>query len=305
MHSRSVPGAPAPAFSAVPRERHDVSTTFTAMASPCGVLVDTADALLGAAVGDWVKTEALRIEMKFSRYRPSVVTRINEHAGGEIEVDQETADLIDYAALCHRLSEGRFDITSGVLRRIWRFDGTGTLPTPREVDEALEFVGWNRVQWRRPLLRLAPGMELDFGGIGKEYAVDQALALVRKRTLAPVLINLGGDLRVTGPRRDGAPWRVAIENVDRVGCSAGLLDLTHGAIATSGTTHRYLEQDGIRYGHVLNPQSGWPIDDAPKSITVHADTCTEAGQLAKFALLRGAGAEAFLATEQVRAWCIR
>lgn len=287
------------------REGQDSSTTFTAMASPCVVLVDTSDRALGAAVGDWVKSEALRIEIKYSRYRPSIVTHINEHAGDEVEVDEETADLIDYAALCHGLSEGLFDITSGVLRRVWKFDGHGRLPAPEQVEEALRFVGWHRVQWNRPRLRLEPGMEIDFGGIGKEYAVDQALAMLRCRTPAPVLVNFGGDLRVNGPRRDGAPWRVAIEDVDHLGDSAGLLELFNGAVATSGNTHRYFEKNGIRYGHVLNPKSGWPIQQAPKSITVHADTCTEAGQLAKLALLRGAGAEEFLETEQVRAWCIR
>ncbi|MEP6885277.1 MAG: FAD:protein FMN transferase [Gammaproteobacteria bacterium] len=287
------------------RERKDLSTNFTAMASPCVVLVDSSDSLLGEAVGDLVKSEALRIEMKFSRYRPSVVTHINEHAGDAVLVDEESADLLDYAALCYRLSEGLFDITSGVLRRVWKFDGTGTLPTSARVQQALEFVGWHRVRWNRPVLQLAPGMEIDFGGIGKEYAVDRALALVQKRTPVPVLVNLGGDLRVTGLRHDGAPWRVVIEDVDRLGSSAGLLELSHGAIATSGNTHRFLEKDGIRYGHVLNPKSGWPIDEAPRSITVHADTCTEAGQLAKLALLRGAGAEQFLEFEQVRAWCIR
>lgn len=287
------------------RERKDVSTTFTAMASPCVVLVDTSDTLLAAAVGDWVKSEALRIEMKFSRYRPSVVTHINEHAGEAIEVDKETADLIDYAALCYRLSEGLFDITSGVLRRIWKFDGSGMVPSPAAVAQTLNSVGWHRVAWNRPLLRLAPGMEIDFGGIGKEYAVDQALTLVKNRTVTPVLVNFGGDLRISGPRHDGAPWAIAIENVDVPGTSAGLIEFLHGAIATSGSTHRYFKEDGICYGHVLNPLTGWPLHDAPRSVTVHADTCTEAGQLAKFALLRGADAEIFLEAEQVRAWCIR
>jgi thiamine biosynthesis lipoprotein len=280
-------------------------TQFTAMASPCVVLVDTPDQALGAEVGEIVKTEAVRIEAKFSRYRPSVVTHINEHAGRPVEVDAETAGLIDYAALCYRLSEGRFDITSGVLRRAWKFDGSGLAPTEDQVRDALRFVGWQRVIWRKPTLQLAAGMEIDFGGIGKEYAVDRALELAKAHSSAAVLVNLGGDLRVSGPRQDGSVWRVAIEDVDRAGSAAGLLELAHGALATSGDAHRHVLKNGVRYGHILNPQTGWPLVDAPRSVTVHADTCTEAGLLAKLALLRGSGAEAFLQAEQVRAWCVR
>jgi thiamine biosynthesis lipoprotein len=148
-------------------------------------------------------------------------------------------------------------------------------------------------------------MEIDFGGIGKEYAVDRALGLAQARTDAPLLVNLGGDLRVSGPRQDGGPWHVAVEDVDRAGQRSGLIDLTQGALATSGDTYRYLQAGPVRYGHVLDPRSGWPITDAPRSVTVHAPTCTEAGLLAKLALLSGRDAESFLETERVRAWCIR
>jgi thiamine biosynthesis lipoprotein len=284
---------------------HDQSTQFTAMASPCVVLVDTQDSRLGTQVAEIVKAEALRIEAKFSRYRPSVITHINETAGQAVVVDQETADLIDYAVTCYALSDGRFDITSGALRRVWKFDGSGSIPTERQVREALQYVGWQHVAWKRPVLRLKASMEIDFGGIGKEYAVDRALSLAEAHTSAPVLVNFGGDLRVSGARHDGAPWYVAIENVDQAGTAAELLELSSGALATSGDAHRFVRGPGARYGHVLNPQTGWPISDAPRSVTVHASTCTEAGLLAKLALLRGRGAEEFLKHEEVRAWCIR
>ncbi|MDP9084994.1 MAG: FAD:protein FMN transferase [Pseudomonadota bacterium] len=269
------------------------------------VLVDTDDEALGDAIGEIVKTEALRIEAKFSRYRPSEVTRINESAGSAVEVDDETADLIDYAKVCYLLSDGLFDITSGALRRAWKFDGSGNLPTGEQVGAALQYVGWERAIWERPMLRLRAGMEIDFGGFGKEYAVDRALELAAAQTRAPVLVNLGGDLRVSGSRHDGTPWYVAIEDVDRAGAAAGLLELSNGALATSGDSHRHVLDRGIRYGHVLNPLTGWPITDAPRSVTVHAKTCTEAGLLAKLALLRGPGAEDFLKLEKVRAWCVR
>ncbi len=269
------------------------------------MLGDTEEQTLGGEIGEIVKTEVLRIEVKFSRYRPSVITHINESAGIAVEVDDETADLIDYSKVCYLLSDGLFDITSGALRRAWNFDGSGNLPTGKQVLEALRYVGWERVIWERPMLQLKAGMEIDFGGFGKEYAVDRALELAAAHTPAPILVNLGGDLRVSGPRHDGTPWHVAIEDVDHAGAAAGLLELSSGALATSGDSHRYVLNRGVRYGHVLNPQTGWPIADAPRSVTVHAKTCSEAGLLAKLALLRGAGAEDFLTLEKVRAWCLR
>jgi FAD:protein FMN transferase len=122
-----------------------ITTQFTAMACPCVVLVDTPDAAEGARIGQAVKEEALRIEAKYSRYRPSVVTSINEGAGQEVEVDAETADLIDYAVLCHELSDGKFDITSGALRRIWRFDGSASAPSPAQIQATLACWG---PEWR-------------------------------------------------------------------------------------------------------------------------------------------------------------
>lgn len=275
------------------------------MASPCVVLVDSAEPESGARIGRVAMEEVQRIEAKYSRYRPSVVTSINEHAGRRYEVDPETADLIDYAVACYELSDGLFDITSGALRRIWRFDGAGAVPTGAQVEAILSVVGWHRVSWERPWIRLASGMEIDFGGIGKEYAVDRALQLAGGAARAPCLINLGGDLRVSGPRRDGSGWRVAIEDAERIGATAGLMEFTQGAVATSGDTYRYILVDGVRYGHVLDPRTGWPVADAPRSVTVHAGTCSEAGLLAKLALLSGAHAEEFLTRQGIRAWCYR
>ena len=122
------------------------------------------------------------------------------------------------------------------------------IPDADQVRTLLPLVGWSRVQWERPVLTLLPGMEIDFGGIGKEYAVDQALAAAAQVTSDPVLVNFGGDLAVTGPRRDGRPWRVGIESIaaatgtaiEAAPETAGLIDLSAGALATSGDTYRFV-----------------------------------------------------------------
>lgn len=284
----------------------DYLYTFRAMATPCEVRLETEDAAAAEAVARAVEIEARRIELKFSRYKPdSIVGRINASNGEKIEVDAETAHLLDFAARCHEISDGLFDITSGVLRRIWHFDGSDNIPSDAEIRKARELIGWEKVSWRAPVIRLPPGMEIDLGGLGKEYAVDRALAAACAITKEPVLVNFGGDLRVSGTRKSGARWKVAIESVERDGEAAGLLELSEGALATSGDSRRYLLKNGKRYGHILNPRTGRPVENPPRSVTVAAPTCVDAGLTATLAVLQGKRAEAFLKREGVRAWCIR
>jgi thiamine biosynthesis lipoprotein len=141
--------------------------------------------------------------------------------------------------------------------------------------------------------------------LAKEYAVDKALAAIREITPLPALVNFGGDLRVSGPRKYGTRWKVAIESVDKNGRLAGMLELADGALATSGDARRFLLKDGVRYGHILNPLTGRPVEQTPRSVTVAAATCIEAGMIATLAMLQGNRAEAFLKREGARAWCIR
>ncbi len=277
---------------------------FVAMACACEVLIETDSESSARRIAAAVADCAWRIERKFSRYRnDSVVSRINLAQGKPIEVDDETARLIDFASTLHSLSEGRFDITSGVLRRIWKFDGGSQIPTQQAIDELLPLIGWNKVEWERPVLRMPAGMEIDFGGIGKEYAVDAAVELAT--LIAPelsCLVNFGGDVAVNRQRQDGEPWRVGVEAVRRAGSAAGLIELRRGGLATSGDTRRFVLRGGDRYSHILDARTGWPVRDAPHSITVAANTCTQAGTLTTLAMLQGARARSYLERSGVRHW---
>ncbi len=279
---------------------------FSAMGSPCEVRIECEAPETALAAGEVVEAEARRIERKFSRYRgDSVVSAINARAGELHPLDPETAALIDYAAQCHALSGGRFDITSGVLRRAWRFDGSDRVPDAVSVAALMDTVGWHKVEWRRPVLRLRRGMEIDLGGLGKEYAVDAALGRAMAVTASPLLVNFGGDLRVSGPRSGGEPWRVAIEAVNEGGGSEGTIEIRSGAITTSGDARRFLLKNGQRFSHILDPRTGWPVPHPPRSVTVAAPTCIEAGFLSTLAMLHGDGAEAFLEREHITAWWLR
>ena len=295
-----------PLAATLSRAGQDYLGTFKAMATPCEVRVETDDAGLGRRVADAVEAEARRIEAKFSRYRDdSIISQINSAGGRKTVVDAETAHLLDFAGQCFDLSGGMFDITSGVLRRAWRFDGSDRVPDASDIKPLQKLVGWKKLSWRAPSLTLPAGMEIDLGGLAKEYAVDRALAAARAITAAPVLVNFGGDLAVSGPRTSGTPWHVAIASVDKDDAMAGMLELVGGALATSGDARRFLLKDGVRYSHILNPRTGWPVKDAPRSVTVAAPSCVEAGMVATLAMLQGKRAELFLKREGARAWCIR
>jgi thiamine biosynthesis lipoprotein len=295
----------APEFEIVPRDGGIVAVCFVAMASPCELLLQTADAEVAREVGRVGAQEAWRVETKFSRYRPeSIVSVINRSQGHAVVVDGETAALLDYAAQCHALSRGRFDITSGVLRRCWTFDGSDRLPEPAAVAALLPLIGFEKIRWQSPRITLPAGMEIDFGGIGKEYAVDRVLTLVVARFAGAALVNFGGDLAANRAPVAG-PWRVGVERPDTEREARLLLELSRGGLATSGDTHRFLLRNGVRYGHILDPRSGWPVSGTPRSVTVAAASCVEAGMLATFAVLQGSGAEAFLEEQGVRFWCLR
>ncbi len=275
------------------------------MGSPCELLTEAASAKDAEELTALVATEAWRIEDKFSRYLGgNIIAEINSANGRPIEVDEETAQLLDFAATLHQLSDGAFDITSGVLRRAWTFDGGDRIPADETVTELLHLVGWKRCEWQAPVLQLPQNMEIDLGGIGKEYAVDRAVLELRASADIPCLVNFGGDLAITGPPQLRNAWSIGIEGIE-LDAADKLIELRQGAIATSGDARRFVRRNGIRYGHVIDPRTGWPVSDAASSITVAADTCTQAGTLATLAMLRGRDAERFLDRQAEQYWCRR
>jgi len=276
--------------------------TFKAMASPCEVIIETNNHNEAEQIVKAVAAEAWRIEQKFSRYRDDNITfRINTSNGEVIEVDVETARLLDFSDQLFQMSDGMFDVTSGVLRKAWRFDQSDNIPDQDQIDELLPIIGWDKVSWNNPELKLVTGMEIDLGGIGKEYAVDRCAQLVREISRASVLINLGGDIAITDARTDGTRWTIGRISSDP-SAHIGVIKIKQGALATSGDEHRYLEKNGKRYCHVLNPKTGWPVEDPPHTVSVSAPTCIEAGMLSTLALLQGSKAEEFLKAQEVPYW---
>ena len=250
--------------------------------------------------------EVERIEAKYSRYRAdSVVSRINARAGEKpVEIDAETRALLAYADTCFHRSGGLFDATSGVLRRAWRFD-SGHVPTEAQLAPLLGLVGWDRVELTQDTVRLTRGgMELDFGGFGKEYAVDRAAQVLVDSGIASAMVNLAGDVAILAPHPGGEPWQVGIRHPRRDDALVATLPVASGAIATSGDYERFMEVDGVRHCHVLDPRSGQSARGL-QSVTVHAASCLVAGSATTIAMLKGAEGVEWLRALGVPFLCVR
>ena len=280
---------------------------FRAMAAENELQVHADDAEAAGRAARAAIDEVHRIESKYSRYRPeSLVSRINVAAGGApVAIDEETARLLDFADACWRQSGGAFDPTSGILRRAWRFD-TPRVPTEGELAPLLALIGWGRVERTDTTIRLPrAGMELDFGGFGKEYAVDRAAAVLREHGIESAFASLGGDLAILGEQPGGEPWQVGIQHPREKGAIIARLPVGSGGMATSGDYERFVEADGIRHCHVLDPRTGLSARGF-QSITVHASTCIVAGSVTTIAMLKGAeGGEAWLQALGLAYFCVR
>jgi len=251
--------------------------------------VDRRGRAAAEALARAVESEALRIEVKFSRYRErSLVSEINRAAGRTpVAVDAETDFLVGTALDLWRESGGRFDPTVGVLRKAWDFT-SGRVPSPDEVAALLPLVSGSAVSLREGTVFLRkPGMELDLGGVGKEYAVDRAAEVLRGAGVSSALVEFAGDVRTVGQRGDGRPWRVGIAHPRRPGKVAFALNLKGEAgVATSGDYERSFVKDGVRYHHILDATTGWPARGVA-SATAVAATAFEAGRFTTLAMLLG------------------
>lgn len=270
---------------------------FGAMASTCEVRLAAADEDEARRLAQFAIDEVHRIEIKYSRYRPdSIVSRINAAAGQDgVDCDDETAALFGYADTLYAASNGLFDITSGVLRRAWNFREP-RIPSDAQLQPLLALIGWDGVHWQAGDKRIAlprTGMEIDFGGFGKEYAADRAAAILVEQGVRHGYVNLGGDMRIVGPQPDGTAWIIGIQDPRQHDKTVAAIPVESGALTTSGDYERFFDLDGRRYCHILDPRTGMPVQTW-RSVSVLAPLAVAAGSHTTIAMLKGDGALDFL-----------
>ncbi|WP_442800763.1 FAD:protein FMN transferase [Shewanella sp. AS16] len=277
---------------------------FRAMASPCELLIASHDEAIARQMLMLAAGEAQRIEAKYSRFiEGNYLWRLNHSQGAAVDIDAETHSLLQFAGQCFSLSDGQFDISACPLMTLWRFDATakGQIPAQDAIEAARKHVGFSKLHLEGQKLQLPADMQLDFGGIAKEYAVDRVASMLAGTWPSlSVLVNFGGDIACPIAKPESqAPWQIGIEDPQALDSAATVLQIRQGALATSGDTRRFIEKAGVRYGHIIDPGSGYPVVGAPRSVTVLGPNCVTAGMLATMAMLKGEQAEAFLAEQQV------
>lgn len=226
----------------------------------------------------WVE----RFESRYSRFRPdSLVSRINDAAGGDwVEIDEEMEGLLRFCGSLHFLTRGVIDATAAPLLRLWNYKASAPrLPSAEEIAAARRLVGWEKVRCEPGRMRLPErGMALDFGGWGKEYAVDAVAALARAHGIGRALVDFGHDLMALGAAPGKPGWHIGLENpADPAGPCRGSLAAVDVGVATSGDYLRGFTIEGRRYGHIVDIRSGRPVANGCRQATVVAPTCLLAG----------------------------
>lgn len=268
------------------------------MGSPCEIHVYAQNAAVATRAISAASEDIVRLEQKFSRYLPgNLFDQVNQAAasGAHIDVDDEFIALLEYADACHQQSDGLFDVTSGILRKVWDFKKPEIrIPDQSEIDKLIKSVGWQYVSWSGTRLSFErTGMELDFGGIVKEYAVDRAATICEENGIRHGLIDLGGDMFFIGPHPDERPWDIYARHPRHADKSYGRFQISRGGLASSGDYERKIEINHQRYCHILSPKSGWPTRGLA-GVTVVAPQCVVAGSACTTAMLMEQNGPAWL-----------
>ena len=289
---------------------------WRALGTHCEIQYVCADSLraraFDAAATGWVAG----FEAKYSRFRPdSLISRINAAAGREwVEIDPEMDQFLDLCASLHQLTQGVLDVTALPVMRLWNYQTqTPRIPSNEEIDQARRLTGWTKVQRRKGFVRLPEaGMALDFGGWGKEYAVDMVAQIARSHGLQQVLVDFGHDLCAIGSAPGKPAWHIGLEDPANPGKSCwGSVAAKDCGIASSGDYLRGFTLNDRRYGHIVDVRTGWPVANGCRQVTVIARGCLQAGALSTAAFILGPeagrrlvdetpGAEACIVTDKAR-----
>ena len=264
---------------------------FQAMGTVCRVNCRVADPRQAQAYQSDLLTWVAWFEARYSRFIPdSLVSRINAAAGQHwVELDAEAEALLNLCQDMVFFTRGVFDPTALPLIQLWNWKNRpAVVPTEAAITAARELSGWRKVQRRPGAIFLSqPGMSLDLGGIGKEYAVDRVMAMAQERGIASVLVDFGQDVRVQGDPPERGAWHIGLEDPKHPGKCWTSVAVNRQAVATSGDYLRHFMAGGRRYGHIIDPRDGLPVNNGTLAVSVIAPTCTMAGILSTSAFVLG------------------
>ena len=243
----------------------------------------------------------------------SDIWKINHADGQSVRVSQETINVLKAALEISRLSDGAFDITVASCSTLWDFEN-GVIPNAKDLAKAVAKTDYQAIEIDNTYVRLKKGMQLDLGGVGKGYIADRLCDFFRNEGVCAI-VNLGGDIAVSGENPQGGLWKIGIRDIQDSNALACTLTTSLPTV-TSGTYERGFTKDGIRYHHILDPKTGYPAQSGVASVTVVAQTATEADALSTACLVMGIddglklidnfqGAEAVFITNEGQLLCTK
>ena len=259
-----------------------------------GFYLDTVITLTAYVDDATVLNEALaecgRYEQLLSRtVEGSDVWRIN-HAGGQpVEVSNETLEILDVARQVSERSDGMFDVTIAPVSTMWDLpSGAAVVPDADAIAEAATLVNYTKVKTDNGLVTLPEGMMIDLGGIAKGYIADAVKGYLAERGVESAVLSFGGNIVAIGLKPDGSPWKVGIQDIDKPTGEYMLVSLNYGgSTVTSGIYERGFESGGVYYHHILDPNTGWPVQNELASVTIFSDSSMWGDALATAAFSLG------------------
>lgn len=266
--------------------------TLKLMGSRFDITVVAKDEVQANDYIDLAISEISRIEKEISSWDPeSETSKIIANAGIQpLKVNRELYDLITRAVKISELTEGAFDITYASMDRIWKFDGSmNHLPTDDEIAQSIRKVGYKNIVLdpeHQTVFLKNKGMRIGFGAIGKGYAADKAKQLLISEGVNGGIINASGDLTTWGTQPDGSPWMVGITNPLNKNKVFSWFPLDNNAVVTSGNYEKFVEFNGKKYTHIIDPRTGWPVSGLT-SVTIFAPKAELADALATSVFVMG------------------
>lgn len=279
-------------FSVVALAQQPYKRTLLLMGSRFDITVVSQDSISANAHIDTAIAEITRIEKLISSWdENSQTSQINKNAGIKpVKVDTELFNLIERAIGISRLTDGAFDISYASMDKIWKFDGSMTkMPSEDEIKSSVEKVGYDKIildKSNSTVFLNIEGMKIGFGAIGKGYAADMAKALLQSKGVESGIINASGDMNTWGKQANGSQWKVAITNPFDKNKVFALLPILDGAVVTSGNYEKYVNFNGKRYTHIIDPRTGYPSTGII-SVTVFAPKAELADALATSVFVMG------------------
>lgn len=266
--------------------------TLKLMGSRFDITVVAKDSIEGDKFITMAVDEIERIENLISSWDDnSQTSKINRNSGIKpVEVDLELFQLIERAIAISHLTDGAFDISYASMDKIWKFDGSmKEMPSEDEVKASVEKVGFKNIildKSKNTVFLKLKGMKIGFGAIGKGYAADKAKELLMSKGVTAGIINASGDMNTWGKQPNGSDWKVAITNPLNKNKAFALLPINNSAVVTSGNYEKFVNFNGIRYSHIIDPRTGYPSSGII-SVTVFAPKAELADALATSVFVMG------------------